>query len=259
MIGRRGAGPPLVIGHRGAAALAPANTLASLERAVEAGVDAVELDVLALRDGTIVLAHSRDLWDVSHGTVRGRVPATLAELRLAAPRLPTLDEALELLAPAPAGVWVDLKWTGFEAEVVDALRRHQLVGRALVGSCFARSLRKVRELEPALQLALSYPRDRAGVSRYPLLTPAVLAALLAMRQALPRRLGRWLDRSGAEVAALHHLVLSRAAVRRCHARDVPVVAWTVDRPVAARRAVALGVDGIITNDPAGISAATLGT
>src|SRR5439155_16498822 len=48
---------PLVIGHRGAAALAPENSLESVEAAVRAGVDGVELDVLRTRDGRLVLAH----------------------------------------------------------------------------------------------------------------------------------------------------------------------------------------------------------
>ena len=69
-----GDGRPLVIGHRGAAALAPANTIASFERALDAGVDAIEFDVGVLDDGTLVLAHSDDLHDVTagahHGTLR---------------------------------------------------------------------------------------------------------------------------------------------------------------------------------------------
>ena len=65
---RREHGRPLWIGHRGAAALAPENTIASLERAVEHGVDVVEIDVLDTRDGELVLAHADDLHAVTHST-----------------------------------------------------------------------------------------------------------------------------------------------------------------------------------------------
>jgi glycerophosphoryl diester phosphodiesterase len=65
----------LRVGHRGAAALEPENTLASLRRAVELGVDFVEFDVLDLADGTLVLAHSDDLLEVSHGAAGGSVRA----------------------------------------------------------------------------------------------------------------------------------------------------------------------------------------
>ena len=98
-------GLPLVIGHKGAAALEPENTLRSLRRAVELGADLVEFDVLDLTDGTLVLAHSDDLWEVSHGGARGRVRGlTLDELRAVAPGLPTLDEALAFLSASAPGV-----------------------------------------------------------------------------------------------------------------------------------------------------------
>lgn len=256
---RRPDGGMVRIGHKGAAALAPENTLLSLERALEHGVDVVEIDVLGLHDGTLVLAHSDDLAEVSHGAARGRVrERTLAELRLVAPRLPTLDEALGFLAErAPGtGVHVDLKWLGYEAGVVEALRRHGLVQRALVSSVFPRSLRAAGALEPGLRLGLAYPFDRRGVSTRRVLAPAVAAALFALRGALPRRIGRMLDESGATVAVLHFAVVSRAAVARCHARGAAVLAWTVDDPRLLRRLARAGADGIITNDPR-IFAATL--
>jgi hypothetical protein len=97
------------IGHKGAAALAPENTLRSIERAIEVGVDMVEIDVLTLNDGTLVLAHSNDLLEVSHGAASGTVTTqSLAELGRVAPELPTLDEALALLAGHSAGIFLDL-------------------------------------------------------------------------------------------------------------------------------------------------------
>ena len=60
------------VGHRGASALAPENTLQALERAVELGCDTLEFDVLDLVDGTVVLAHSNRLREVSPGATRGR-------------------------------------------------------------------------------------------------------------------------------------------------------------------------------------------
>ena len=66
-------GRPLRIGHRGAATLAPENTLRSFRVAVETGVDLIEFDVLALRSGELVIAHSNDLHEVSHGAATGSV------------------------------------------------------------------------------------------------------------------------------------------------------------------------------------------
>ena len=75
-------GQPLVIGHRGAAALAPENTLASFRAARAVGVDLIEFDVLSLRDGELVIAHSDDLHEVSHGAAPGTIGSlVLADLR----------------------------------------------------------------------------------------------------------------------------------------------------------------------------------
>jgi glycerophosphoryl diester phosphodiesterase len=244
-------GRPWRIGHRGAAALAPGNTLAALERAVAEGVHAVEFDVLDLADGSLVLAHSDDLHDITHGGAHGPVRRlTLAELRRVFPALLTLEDALEFFAGAPAtGLHVDLKLPGYEAAVVEALRRGGLVERTLVSSAFRSSLSAVRELEPGLRLGLAYPLDRHGLSHRRALTPALLSGLVAMRQALPYRLGSWIELTGATVLALQWFVVSRAAVRRAHAHGVAVWAWTVDGRRLATRMTAAGVDGLISNDP----------
>lgn len=238
------------VGHKGAAALAPGNTLRSIERALEAGVDMVELDVLALADGTLVLAHSDDLHKVSHGAARGRVhDDTLEHLRAVAPELPTLDEALDFIGGADVEVQLDLKRRGYERDLVDTIRRHGLVDRALVSACFTRSLRTIGELEPRLRRGYTYPFDRHGISERRVVAPFIRFGLTTLRLGLPPRIGRLLERAGASVATLHYLVVSRATVDRCHARDVQVFAWTVDEPEVVRDLARLGVDGIITNDP----------
>jgi glycerophosphoryl diester phosphodiesterase len=219
---------PLVIGHRGAAALEPENTLRSLARAVELGCDLVEFDVLVL-DGTLVLAHSLQ---------------ELPEERA------SLDDALELLAAAERiGIQVDLKWHGYEAGTVAAIARHGLVERTLVSTCHAHSLREVAALEPRLTRGITYPFDRRGVSQRRAFVPLAAGALLTLRRLLPLRIGALLDGARASVAVLHHGVVSRAAVARAHAHGAVVLAWTVDRVGTLERVVAAGVDGVITNDP----------
>ena len=227
---RAGDGGFLRVGHRGAAALAPANTIESLERALAAGVDLVEFDILP-RLGELVLAHS---------------PEELA------PGAPTLDDALSFLAahaPPEVGIDLDLKWYGYEEEVAGALRRHGLVERTLVCSFFPDSLRLVKELEPRLLVGLSYPWDRRGLADRRLFAPVVPVGLAALRRSLPFRLRGMLARARADAAMINHLVLSRVAVERCHRLGAAVFAWTIDDPAALERALAAGVDGVISNDP----------
>jgi glycerophosphoryl diester phosphodiesterase len=217
----------LRIGHRGAAALAPENTIASLSLAVELGCDLLELDVIAV-DGTLVLAHSPE------------------EL----PREPaTLDEALAFLAPTGRGIHVDLKAAGTEAAIVEALRRHHVLERSLVSTFWPRSLRVLRELEPELARGLTYPEDRHGLSARRILGGLVGPGLVALRSVLALRIPRMLAAASANVAVLHVQVVSEAVVRRCHALDVPVLAWTALTAEQVRRLDQLDVDGVIADDP----------
>jgi glycerophosphoryl diester phosphodiesterase len=225
---RRAQGGPLLrIGHRGAAALAPENTIASLELAVELGCDLVEFDVVEL-GGRLVLAHSA-----------AEVPDDPA----------SLDEALAFLVQSRAGAHVDLKVPGTEAAIADALRRHGLLERAVVSSFRPESLRALRALEPSLRIGLTYPDDRYGLNRHRMLGPIVTTGLAAMRAVLPRRIERMLAGAGATTAMLNWQVVSAGVVERCHTLGVPVLAWTVETGDQVRRLDGLGVDGVIADDP----------
>jgi glycerophosphoryl diester phosphodiesterase len=223
--------PYLRIGHKGAAALAPENTIASLGAALEHGVDMVEFDVVDAPDGTLVLAHSRE------------------EIVAAAPQL---DAALTFIAeraPPSTGLVLDLKGQGFEEAIVGSLHRQGLVERALVSSFFARSLRELRHREPALRTGISYPWDRRGLATRRSLTPAIWAGVAALRAALPHRIARMVEMAEASSAMIHYSVLSAAAVARCHRLGISVFAWTVDERRLLDRVLATGVDGVISNDP----------
>ena len=142
-LGRRD-GRMLRIGHRGAAALAPENTVESLRLALELGCDLVEFDVHDL-EGTLVLVH-----DHPAGPASG---------------LPTLDEALALLAATDAGAHLDLKAVGAEEAVAEALRRHGFVERTVVSSFRPETLQALAAAEPGVRLGLTYPEDRRGLGQ----------------------------------------------------------------------------------------------
>jgi glycerophosphoryl diester phosphodiesterase len=221
---RRGEGAPLCIGHRGAAALAPANSAAAIQAALEAGVDVVEVDVLSVARRGVVLTHSAR--------------------ELSAEPL-SLDEALGLIAASRAGLLLDVKGAGFEAELVEGVRRHDLLERALVSTTRLGVLRRVAALEPRLRRSVTYPRDQGRA-----------AALARVPGALPRRIAGLLARVDAAAATLNYRIVTQAVVERCHAMGVAVLVWTVNEDGLARRLDDLGVDGLITDDPA-ICRATL--
>lgn len=242
----------LRIGHRGAAHLAPENTLRSLRAAVAHGVDLVEFDVLDLPLGPLVVAHSDHLDEVSHGAARGSVRAlTLPELREVAPELPTLEETLAFFAEeAPAvGLHVDLKLQTRLDELAALLRRFGLEARTVVSSFHTPSLHAVARETSAVRIGFTYPEDRFGVSRRPVLWPLVRAGLSALRASVPARVPRLVRGAGASALMLNHALVTARAVAAAHAIGVPVLAWTVDDERDLRRVVAAGVDGVVTNDP----------
>jgi glycerophosphoryl diester phosphodiesterase len=224
---RRGGANVVRIGHRGAAALAPENSLEAIEVAAAHGLDAVELDVLRRGDGALVLAHGPT------------VP----------PGAPPLDAALALAARLGLAVQLDVKVPGLEAGVSDALRRSGLLERSFVSSISPSILRSFAALAPELPRSFTYPDDRLGVAERRLLRPAVQIGLAALRALLPHRLPRWLRAVDAQAATLNWTVVTPAAVAACHAVGAAVYVWTVNEPALARTLVESDIDGIIGDDP----------
>jgi glycerophosphoryl diester phosphodiesterase len=224
ILGRAEGRRPLVIGHRGAAAVAPENTLASLEAAVAARVDLVEFDI----SPGLLLGHSLD-----------ELP----------PDALTLDEAFEFLKAHGVGVHLDVKLPGYEEQVLEAIRRHGVAERAVLSTAFAVTARRFARLAPELPRAIGYPRDRLGVSNLRWPKPLQRAGATALRQAMPVRVPLLLRWARANTLSLHHTLCSRAAVATAHRLGAPVLAWTVNDASVVRRVAAAGVDGIVSDDP----------
>jgi glycerophosphoryl diester phosphodiesterase len=220
----------LRVGHRGAAALAPANTIQAVEAALEEGVDFVELDVFGRPDKTLVLSHSR--------RELGDEPVTIE------------DVFTFLAETAPdVGLLADLKGAGWETELVEALRRHDLVERTLACTSNVVALDALRRLEPRLRRSRTYPRGRLYFARRRVSIPVGGPVLRAMRLALPYRIAGLIEEVEASAVTLKRHVVSRSVVERCHELGVAVFVWTVNNRAENRRLDALGVDGVITDDP----------
>jgi len=217
-------GRPLVIGHRGARALAPENTLASFEAAVAAGADAIELDV----GQDLVVAHSE----------RERPERTLS-----------LDQALDFVRGHEIAVLVDLKRPGIEREVVASLRRYGLVDRAFVSSTSPRALRSIATIDGELTRSITYPHDRYRISRFSWPGAITSSTATAARSAMPLRVPLLLAAARARVLTIHHALLSPAVVRAVRKRRASVVAWTVNDPDRIAALARLGVDAVVTDDP----------
>jgi glycerophosphoryl diester phosphodiesterase len=223
------------IGHKGADLIAPGNTLASFDAALEAGVDMVEFDVLPEhRDGSgrLVLAHDYDV--VERG---GAI---------------TLEEGLAHFAQdAWAGVEldVDMKLAGYERRVVAALREHGLAGRALVSTMEEDSLAIVRLAGPEIRLGWSVPKIRRNpLNRRLTRLPAMALAQYA-RRILPGRAAAAIRDGRVDALMCHWALVSARLVAAIDMAGGELYVWTVDDAERIAALERLGVTGIITNDP----------
>jgi glycerophosphoryl diester phosphodiesterase len=223
------------VGHKGADHIAPGNTAESFDAALAAGVDMIEFDVLPERQagtGRLFLAHDYDV-------LRRR-------------GAPLLEEGLAHLAdPRFSGIEldVDLKLPGYEHRVVAALREHDLVERTLVSSHFTESLARVRALEPALRLGWSVPKVRRDYTSHPATVLPAHGLLLAYRRTLPGRAARAIRSGAIDALMAHWRVVSGGLVRAIARAGGELYVWTVDEAERIRQLEAMGVTGVITNDP----------
>jgi glycerophosphoryl diester phosphodiesterase len=226
---------PRRVGHNGADLIEPGNTRASFDAALRHGVDMIELDVLSERaDGSGRLLVGHDYEDL-----RAREPLSF-------------DEALEHLASerfASLEFDIDVKIPGYELRVVEALRKHALIERSLVSGMFQEALARIRAAEPALRLGWSVPRVRRDYTTDMLTAIPALAILTGYRAMLPARARKALREGRYDAIMAHWRVVTPALVRAVREGGGELYVWTVDDATRIAKLTALGVDGIITNDP----------
>ncbi|MFL5824558.1 MAG: glycerophosphodiester phosphodiesterase [Solirubrobacteraceae bacterium] len=221
------------VGHKGADLIAPGNTYASFDAALDAGVDMIEFDVLRERGSNrLVLAH--DYEDAARRQAH------------------TLQEGLAHLASAPfAGIEldVDLKLPGYELEVLEALRACGVLERSLISSQYRSSLKLIRAAEPQVRLGWSVPNVRRDPFRSRATAAPALVALMAMRAALPRQAAAEIAAGTCDALMAHWRLVTPRLVRSVRRAGGELYVWTVDDPARLRTLERSGVTGVITNDP----------
>lgn len=226
---------PLRVGHKGAAHLAPGNTLASFKAAVQAGVDMIEFDVLSENSdgsGRLLLAHDYEALGTGEPL--------------------TLEEGLAHLAGdafAHVQLDVDIKIPGYGERVVAALRDAGLVERSLISGMYTAELDAIRVAEPALRLGWSVPRVRRDYTTDMLTVVPALALLSGYRALLPARARDALREGRFDAIMAHWRLVTKRLVRAVAEGGGELYVWTVDDAGLMAKLTALGVDGIITNDP----------
>ncbi|MDF1702056.1 MAG: glycerophosphodiester phosphodiesterase family protein [Planctomycetota bacterium] len=238
-------GGVLVIAHRGASADAPENTLRAFRLGLEAGADLVELDTRHSADDVPMVFHDKDLgrttdavsvWGKGKLRFEERTQAELERLDAGSwfdPRyaagtihIPTLAQALDVIQPE--GTTLIERKTGDAATLLTLLEERGAVERVVVQ-------------------AFDWPFLAACRAR----SPKLVLAALGSRALPPARLEEAVA-AGASVMGWNHKHVNAALVRRVHERGLKLWVYTVNDDRRALELVALGVDGLITDRPAGI-------
>jgi glycerophosphoryl diester phosphodiesterase len=248
----------LVHGHRGARALRPENTIPAFEYAIEACVDALEMDVVVTKDDVLVISHdphiNPEICQGPHPGVAIR-QLTLSELReydcgalknpgfpkqqlVPGTRIPTLDEVLRLSVHANIQFNIEIKSFPdrpeltpppdiFAAMLLDVIRKNKLEPRSIVQSFDFRILREMQRLAPEIRRSALWE----GAAR-----PFVDIAQEAL----------------AGIIAPDFALVTPEQVSAAHAAKLEVMPWTANTSEEWRKLIDAGVDAIITDDPAAL-------
>ena len=236
---------PVIFAHRGASKYAPENTLTSFDLAIQFGAQAIELDTMLSSDGIPLVIHDHTLMRTTNG--KGKVnEKTAEEIRaldagihfsssFQGEKVPLLSE---VLVRYQVGILLNIELKNYHTPhddlariVLDMVEQHGMLDRVLFSSFLIRNLKKLRAIQPKVKVAL-------------LMDSEILAALY-QSCLFQRRL--------PEIIHPHYSKVTEEYIAHEHQRQRCINVWTVDEPIKAKELMNWGVDGIITNDPQGIS------
>jgi len=237
----------LKIGHRGAKAYAPENTLASFRKALEMDVDMVEFDVRITKDKHPIVVHDRLLTRLAnkHRRVdRMTLEETRTLLVMGEEPIPTLAEVLEILRDR-VGLNIELKVRGSAQIVVQTLRDYKVdQSNVMIASNFPSELKVIERLEPSITTALLF-RSTNVFSFWLILDFLALVLLPITKYYIT-----WVVRHArADYLNINYRLLTPKKVALFKRRGIRICAWTVDNPKKIEYLKSLGIDGIITNYP----------
>lgn len=255
---------PLILGHRGASAVAPENTLAAFARAICDGADGIEFDVRLSRDQVPVVIHDASLKrtglvdklvgeltaeelqkiDVGHWFVKGFAKgsnrsAQTHPVSYAGERLATLAQVLELFSVNNSLLYIEMKCDAHEgaalaAEVVRLTHESEMADRVVVESFDLAAVAAVKRIDVNIRTAA-------------LFEPKLARPISTLRRLRMIDLAR---QCGADEIALHHTLANPRVIEKAKEEGLEIVVWTVDDPKWILHARSLGIKALIANNPA---------
>ena len=223
----------LVIAHRGASLLAPENTMAAIQRAVDDGADWVEIDVQETADGEVVVFHDSDfkrvggrqlaIWDARAAELSGIDIGSWFDPIFSQETTPSLRDALEACRNK-SGVLIELKYYGrdqnLEKRVINIVEQAGMVDQVMVMSLSYPAVQKVRKLRPTWKVGLLSTFALGDITK--------------------------LD---VDFLGLNSRAATKRLIERAHKNKIDVYVWTVNDPIEISTMISRGADGLITDAP----------
>lgn len=238
----------MIIAHRGWSSAAPENTAAAIIKALDLGVDAIEVDVQQSRDGILILMHDDNLKRTTSGT--GRIKkSTFSELKkqdagswfsreYAGEKIPSLEESLILIA-GKARLFIEIKrgrdyYPDIEANVIRLINKHNAKKWCVIKSFRDEILKTAGDID-------------AGIETCKLVKGNV--PLLPFHIDMNFKIGSILQYKKTNSISICHKTIKPGTVAKIKQRGQQVLAWTVNEKADMKKMIAAGVDGIITDYP----------
>ncbi len=216
--------PFAVVGHRGAAGLAPENTMLGFSKAIEAGADLVELDVQVTLDGVAIALHDEDLGRVAGVGINVRRARfrDLGRISIGGERIPALEDILRIFADR-VGILIEIKVSGDEDIVMDTVRRVGAENMVGIISFYEEVLASVKKKFPGIPCGVVYSQPPGKVVEA--------------------------RRAGLEVVLPRYPLATKKTIDFAHRVGIRVIAWTVNDEKWVRELAGRGVDGIASDYP----------
>ncbi|MHA1193807.1 MAG: glycerophosphodiester phosphodiesterase [Promethearchaeota archaeon] len=231
----------LVIGHKGASNIAPENTLLAFRKAIELKADYIEFDIHKSLDGEIVVIHDNDTYNTTgtQGLIKELTLKEIQEMDAGeGEKIPTLNDLIKL-TKGKINLQPEIKASGLIDDLVQILRKNNLVKKTIISSFDITQLIKIKDIEPTLKIGYLIPSELTR----------------------PRILSRYIQKAVKnEFYAIHpyFTTISKEFVDNIHANNLKINAWTVNEEEEMKKLIDLGIDGIITDDIALLNR-TIGT
>lgn len=223
------------IGHRGACAYEPENTISSFRKALELGANMVELDVRLSKDGVIMVSHDSNISKYTNGSgfIENMLFRDIQKYDIkdkSGEKIPTLKEVLDDLQ-GRGGVYIEIKGDYLEDKLVYLLKEINFVEQIIIGSFDFKKIKKIKQINPLLKTSLLVGTPYTDFVKQVLEIEANYVHLCWRNYENP------------------HMLVQQKLVEELRKKKLGIIVWNEERPDIITELQKKDLDGICSNKP----------